>query len=116
MENYLKAIEEEKPMFLIDLVGSEKSGTLFEQMPANSEMIVLGNISNASLKLSTTEFFMHNKRIRGFNVISYIRDEMKDERRRDLMKIIEDDINSGGEYFGASIAKEFRLEDWNQAL
>ena len=48
--------------------------------------------------------------------MSYIRDEMKDERRRDLMKIIEGDINAGGEYFGASIAKEFRLEDWNQAL
>lgn len=79
-------------------------------------MILLGNISNASLKLSTTEFFMHNKRIRGFNMPSYFRHELSEERRKQLFGIIQDDINEGGKYFGATIAKEFKFDEFNQAL
>ena len=38
------------------------------------------------------------------------------DRRKQFFKIIQDDINAGGKLFGTKIAKEFRLEDWNQAL
>jgi NADPH:quinone reductase-like Zn-dependent oxidoreductase len=116
VDEAFELIEKEKPLVLIDLVGSERSGSLFERMPANSEMIVVGNLSNERLKLSTTEFFMHNKRLRGFNFERFLTEEVSEERRRELLKIIEDDINSGGEYFGLKEFKEFRLEDWNKAL
>jgi len=79
-------------------------------------MILLGNLSNADLKICTSDFFMSNKRIRGFNLVYYLRDEVSEERRRQIYKIVEDDINAGGEYFGAKIAKEFKLEDYSQAL
>lgn len=35
-----------KSHYLIDAVGSDYSGLLFERMPASSEMILLGNLSN----------------------------------------------------------------------
>ena len=80
-------------------------------------MILLGNLSNQCLKLNPTEFFMHNKRIRGFNLTDYVRRELSEERRKQLIGIIEEDINAGGEFFGAKIAKEFRFaEDWGKAL
>ena len=104
------------PSFLIDAVGSELSGCLFEKMRPGSEMILLGNLSNACLKLSTTEFFMHNKRLRGFNLQSYFRDELSADRRKQLFQIIQDDINAGGEYFGAAIAREFKFDEFNKAL
>ena len=59
---------------------------------------------------------MHNKKIRGFNLDSYIREELTAERRRKLMDIIEEDINAGGRYFGAKIGKEFSLNDWRNAV
>ena len=84
-------------------------------MPANSELIVVGNLSNASLKLSTTEFFMHNKRVRGFNFEQHM-GQLEAETRRELMRIVEEDINAGGEYFGIRDCKEYPVEDWDQAL
>lgn len=104
-----------KPLYLLDLVGSEASGSLFEQMAANSELLVVGNLSNASLKLSTTEFFMHNKGVRGFNFEHHM-NQLEPQRRKELMRIVEEDINSGGEYFGIRNCKEYRVEDWDQAL
>lgn len=60
---------------------------------------------------------MHNKLIRGFNLEHYVREELTEERRKFFYKIIQDDINSGGEFFGVKkIAREFRLEDWQSAL
>lgn len=71
-----------KPLFLIDAVGNECSGKCFELMPPNSEMILLGSLANENLKICTTELFMHNKRIRGFNLERYIEDEVTDDRRK----------------------------------
>ena len=76
----------------------------------------MGNLAGADLKLCTTEFFMHNKRIRGFNLENYVAKELSDENRRHYFKIIQDDINSGGEIFGTTVAKEFRLDEWNKAI
>jgi hypothetical protein len=47
-------------------------------------MILLGNFKGADLKISTKEFYMHNKRIRGFNLIDYFSEELDDERRKNL--------------------------------
>lgn len=86
-------------------------------MPASSEMILLGNLSNKNLNLNATEFFMHNKRIRGFNLTDYVRCELSEERRKQLIGIIQEDISAGGKFFGAKVAKEFRFaEDWSKAL
>lgn len=116
MDRFSQLVAQFKPTFLIDACGSERSGLLFEKMPANSEMILLANLSNQHLKINPTEFFMHNKRIRGFNLNDFIRYEMSEDRRKQLLGYILDDINSGGEYFGAKIAKEFKFEEWDKAL
>lgn len=111
----------ENPTFLIDPVGSELSGYIFTRMPPNSELVVLGNLSNAELRLPTSEFFMHNKLIRGFNLETYIRDEVSDDRRKEMFRIIQDDFNKNeGRIFAATIAQEFRMlggeAEWNKAI
>jgi hypothetical protein len=68
------------------------------------------------MKLNTTEFFVHNKKIWGFNLESYLREELSDDRRREFMKCIQDDINSGGKLFGAKVAREMELQEWNKAI
>ena len=45
-------------------------------------MILLGNVEGADLKISTKEFYMHNKRIRGFNLPDYVSEELDEERRK----------------------------------
>jgi hypothetical protein len=99
-----------KPFCFIDLCGSEWSGRLFSCMPRGSHMLLAGNVEGADLKISSTEFVMHNKKIRGFDLESYVRDELDEEGRKHLFKIIQDDINSGGEYFGSEIGQEFKLD------
>lgn len=79
-------------------------------------MLLAGNVEGADLKISSKEFYMHNKKIRGFDFESYVMFEVDDERRKHLFEIIQDDINSGGEYFGSEIAQEFKLDEWQQAL
>lgn len=111
-ERLSKLMEDERPMQLIDLVGSEASGSLFEAMPVNSKLIVAGNMSNARLSISTTEFFMHNKRISGFCFERHMA-ALDSDRRRELMRIVEEDINADGEYFGIRDCKEFAFEQWD---
>ena len=109
-KSYLSLIDEMKPLCFIDLCGSEWSGRLFTCMPRGSHMLLAGNVEGADLKISSTEFVMHNKKIRGFDLESYVRDELDEEGRKHLFKIIQDDINSGGEYFGSEIGQEFKLD------
>lgn len=123
-DDFCGMIEKYKPNFLIDTVGGEMSGKLFSWMPSQSEMILVGNLSSQDMSLCTTEFFIHNKRIRGFNLEDYLRDEVSDDNRifnftynrKRFFQIIQDDINSGGKIFGATIAKEMNLDQWNEAL
>ena len=109
-KSYLSLVDEMKPSCFIDLCGSEWSGRLFSCMPRGSHMLLAGNVEGADLKISSTEFVMHNKKIRGFDLESYVRDELDEEGRKHLFKIIQDDINSGGEYFGSEIGQEFKLD------
>ena len=79
-------------------------------------MILLGNVEGADLKIPSKEFYLHNKRIRGFNLLDYVTEELDDERRKQLFSIIEEDINSGGKYFGSDVGKIFKFNEWQQAL
>jgi NADPH:quinone reductase-like Zn-dependent oxidoreductase len=116
-KRFSSVLEDLKPKFLVDVCGSDWSGLLFERMPAYSVMILLGDLANQKLRLNTTEFFMHNKLIRGFNLEHYVREELTEERRKFFFKIIQEDINSGGEFFGnKNIAKEFKLSEWQNAF
>jgi NADPH:quinone reductase-like Zn-dependent oxidoreductase len=106
-----------QPRFLIDVCGSDWSGLLFERMPAYSVMILLGDLANKKLSINATEFFMHNKLIRGFNLEHYFREELTEDRRKQFYQIIQEDINEGGEYFGnKNIAREFKLDEWKTAI
>ncbi len=83
-KSYLTVLEEMKPLSLIDLCGSEWSGRLFSCMPPGSHLLLAGNVEGADLKISSKEFYMHNKKIRGFDLESYVRDELDEERRKHL--------------------------------
>lgn len=67
-KSYSALVEEMKPFCFIDLCGSEWSGKLFSCMPRGSHMLLAGNVEGAELKISTKEFYMHNKEIRGFDL------------------------------------------------
>jgi hypothetical protein len=105
-----------KPQYFFDCCGSVWSGRLFSCLPANSNMVLIGNIEGDDMKINSKEFYLHNKRIRGFNLHQYLTEEMDKERWQHLLQIIRDDINSGGEYFGSEIGQEFKLDQWQQAL
>jgi len=79
-------------------------------MPSKSEMILVGNLASQDMKLCTTEFFMHNKKICGFNLERYLIEEINDDRRNEFKKLVQDDINAGGKLFGTTIAKEMSLD------
>ena len=81
---YLEQLESLRPEYFLDCCGSVWSGRLFSCMPKNSHMILLGNVEGADLKIPTKEFYLHNKRIRGFNLITYFAEELDEERRKQL--------------------------------
>lgn len=85
-------------------------------MPDKSEMLAVGNVSSSSINLSTTDFFMHSKKISGFNLIKYMREDLSTDKKKQFFKFIQDDINSGGKMFSTMIAKEMKLEEWSKAL
>jgi hypothetical protein len=73
------------PLYFLDCCGSEWSGRLFSCMPSNSHMILIGNVEGEDMKLNSKEFYMHNKRIRGFNLHSYVQEELEEDRRKHLI-------------------------------
>ena len=83
-KSYLSLIEEMKPLWFIDLYGCEWSGRLFSCMPRGSNMLLAGNVEGVDLKISSKEFYMHNKKIRGFDFESYVMYELDEERIKHL--------------------------------
>jgi hypothetical protein len=71
-----------KTKCFIDTLGGDLSGRIFSMMPDGSEMIALGNITCSNLNLETTEFYMHSKKVMGFNLIKYMREELSADKKK----------------------------------
>ena len=46
----------------------------------------------------------------------HLRDEISEERRHLLFKIVQDDFNHGGKIFKCDVAKQYRLEEFGKAI
>jgi hypothetical protein len=96
--------------------GGDMPGRILDRLPIKSDMIIIGNLAEQDLKLSCSNFYFDSKRIRGFFLLRFLREELDDDTRHKFFHFIAEDLKNGGKIFGTKIAKEMRLEEWDQAL
>ena len=96
--------------------GGDFPGKILTKLPAKSEMIILGNLTEEELKIPAQNFFFESKRIRGFFLERYLREELDEETQHKFFHRIAEDMKSGGNVFGTNVAKEMKLEEWDTAL
>ena len=96
--------------------GGELPGRILDKLPAKAEMILIGNLSEKDLVIPCSNFYFGSKKIRGFFFDRYLRDELDDDTRHKFFHDIALDLKNGGQLFGTKVAKEMKLEEWDQAL
>jgi hypothetical protein len=79
-------------------------------------MILIGNLAEKDLKIPCQNFYFDSKKIRGFFLERFLREELDEDTQHKFFHQIAEDLRSGGQIFGTKIAKEMRLEEWDQAL
>lgn len=100
----------------ISMQGGDFPGKILNQLPAKSEMILIGNLAEKDLVISAQNFYFDQKRIRGFFLERFVKDELDENTLHKFYKYIADDLKNGGNLFGTKVAKEMRLEEWDQAI
>lgn len=96
--------------------GGDLPGRILQCLPQCSQMLVLGSLSQKNLVLPANCFYFQSKNIRGFFLERFMREELSQQEYKDFCRIIADDLKNGGKIFGTKVAKEMKLEEWNQAL
>jgi len=79
-------------------------------------MLLLGNLANEDFRLNSSEFYIHNKMIRSFRLENFWSTKLTEEKRKEFLKLVQDDFNSSGKMFRSTIAKEMPLSEWGKAL
>lgn len=88
---------------------------VFAEMPANSEFVIIGNLTMANLDLNTTDVLFHNKTLRSYLMMHEMAVLPQQEKDR-IFKIISDDLRDGGKIFGSKIVKEIELENYEEGF
>ncbi|CDW72789.1 zinc-binding dehydrogenase family protein [Stylonychia lemnae] len=110
------AAEKFEKIVYISMQGGDLPGKILDRLPAKSEMILIGNLAEKDLVVPCSNFYYDSKKIRGFFFDRYLREELDDETEHKFFHIIAQDLKNGGMIFGTKVAKEMKLEEWDQAL
>eukprot|EP00347_Sterkiella_histriomuscorum_P006880 403351084 len=100
----------------ISMSGGDLPGRILDKLPAKAEMIILGNLAEKELTIPCSSFFLDSKKIRGFFLERYLKEDLDEDTQHKFFHCIADDLKKGGSLFGTQIAKEMKLNEWEQAL
>lgn len=114
-QNLSAAIEELHPSLYVTFLGGGFPSQIFDKLPKKATMCTCGNINNELLSgFSSTDFIFKGKIIIGFQVLHYLA-EISAEEKAKIYKSILDDLASGDKIYYTDIAKEFPLNQWDEA-
>jgi len=92
-----------------DAVGGSLSGLMFNAMPADSELVVYGGLSNKPIaEIDVMELIFNNKIISGFNLMDW-KDDLEDEEFDKISEELQDKFISGA--YSTNIKGVFSFED-----
>ena len=78
-----------------DAVGGSLSGMMFNAMPADSELVVYGGLSNKPISnINVMELIFNNKIISGFNLMDW-KDDLENEEFERISEVLQDKFISG---------------------
>ncbi len=78
-----------------DAVGGSLSGLMFNAMPADSELVVYGGLSNKPIaEIDVMELIFSNKIISGFNLMDW-KDDLENEEFERISEVLQDKFISG---------------------
>ena len=88
MPDMLALMREEKPTVFLDAVADQTSADIFAGMPNNSEWVVYGKLSTQLPTLTQPgQFIFMSKKIRGFWLTKWLRDQPKEAAMAAGMKV-----------------------------
>ena len=97
-----------------ECVGGNYTGEMLNCLPNNSTLYHFGNLELKRLgKIVTSDLI--TKTIRGFVVDKFLL-SLNNEERNNMVNYIVKDISNGGEIFSTKYSKEFKLENFVEAL
>ena len=102
-------VEELGATVAYDAVGGSLSGLMFSSMPADSELVVYGGLSNKPIaEIDVMELIFNNKIISGFNLMDW-KDELENEEFDRISEKLQDKFISGA--YSAKIKGVYSLDD-----
>jgi NADPH:quinone reductase-like Zn-dependent oxidoreductase len=111
------AIKEHKPTLYLSYLGGRIPSVLFEKLPNDSSMVIVGNVTNTMMSgFSSLDFIFKEKKIETFAVGKHMQ-QISSEKLRFAINAIIESIKNGENNFVTSITKEFYLfEQFEEAL
>jgi len=67
-----KLISELKPLVFFEYIGGELPYKVFTKMPAKSQLVIVGNMTNEDIKLSSMDILMKSKNVTSLFVPNWI--------------------------------------------
>jgi len=107
-EDITAIINSLKPTVIYEYLGGDFSGKVFEKMPAESEMLIIGNLSHAPLVLNSGDIIFSAKVTRGF-ILHRWWAKLSEEDRKSWTNVVTEDFKAGAPVFGTHILKEITI-------
>lgn len=115
-DRFSEMMKDRQKVIYISMQGGDFPGKILNRLPAKTEMILMGNLAEEDLKIPAQNFYFQSKRVRGFFLERFLREELDEETQHKFFHCIAEDLKSGGKIFGTNVAKEMKLEEWDTAL
>jgi NADPH:quinone reductase-like Zn-dependent oxidoreductase len=111
------AIKEHQPTVYFSYLGGKFPSTLFEKLPRDSSMIIMGNITNSKMSgFSSIDFIFKGKIIETFDEPYHVAQLPLEEVNKAMKEIIES-VKIGDQHYVTNIIKEFYLfEEFEDAI
>lgn len=90
-------------------------GKVFEILPANSDLILIGNLTHSDLVVKTSNVLFSGKVIRPYLLLHELV-KMTQEHKDRHFKIVSDDLRDGGKIFGSKIVQEITLDNYEEGF
>ena len=114
-EELSKMIAELKPLVMFEYLGGDLAGQVFELMPNNSTLFVVGNLTHSPGTFNTSDLLIRNKSIRPLLLFPWLFKISKEDKRK-YLDIVARELEQGGKIFGSKVVKTLPFKDWESAV
>jgi len=115
-EKFQKLSDELQPKAFFDCVAGALTGKILNLLPYGSTAYVYGALSKGAVgEIGVAQYIFQGKTITGFWLSAWLKSLTEEDKIKSSGFVVSD-LSAGGEIFGTHVAKEYALDDWQQAV